>query len=459
MSEHARLQHTMSFKKLVADCDVELQWLLAIDPSKPANPYDQIQTIKDHVLPLVDYAVRLSKTESPVLPDDVNALTLPRGSALTTAIEFVKKLKAWATKEANATTIPSCPNCGSAPAASDLDDVCPKCGAYKFRCGIAVHHPLGDAPPIRQQIHKPRWDRIPPSKVRKPTPVAPTIPPEHSDPSQCPGCKAPVPVEYGTLSRFFCPACGLWEMQTGLMVLPATGPASPSPIRIHAPLWRPVPPPRPGQIDQAANKPIVVPATAAPLRFDPRGKIELLTQEKLTALQDGDPHDTEVVRLAAECWKNCPSMRSSELVEDIRMTARNILYEFCRRNKLDGEYLDHRGRPIDAFKSWQADMHCGSFRRNEFAQRILLALGKPPTVTKDSGQKDKGDRPSNDESQSRKKQRWCYEQYMDHTRKLSRIVQAGKKVFGRKAPKSEAEIYIYARRWAEYKNLPFSKRI
>ena len=58
--------------------------------------------------------------------------------------------------------------CGSPPAVLDLDDICPKCGEYNFLCGIATHVPLGDFPLIHQQVHKPRWERIPPSQVKPP---------------------------------------------------------------------------------------------------------------------------------------------------------------------------------------------------------------------------------------------------------------------------------------------------
>jgi hypothetical protein len=102
MSEHARLQRKESLTKLADDCEAELQWLLNIDPSEPANPHHQIATIRAHVLPLVDRAVRLAETEPPVLPNDVHSLSMPRDSALTTAIALVKRSKAWATNEANA---------------------------------------------------------------------------------------------------------------------------------------------------------------------------------------------------------------------------------------------------------------------------------------------------------------------------------------------------------------------
>jgi hypothetical protein len=70
------------------------------------------------------------------------------------------------------------------------------------------------------------------------------IPPEHGDPSRCPGCKAAVPDEYATLPKVVCSECGRWELQTGLVVVPAAGPQGtpPSIARLHAPLWRPVPP-------------------------------------------------------------------------------------------------------------------------------------------------------------------------------------------------------------------------
>ena len=70
-----------------------------------------------------------------------------------------------------------------------------------------------------------------------------------------------------------------------------------------------------------------------------------------------------------------------------------------------------------------------------------------------------GSRPSNDESPSRKKQRWCYDEYMhEPVKKLSRILEAAKKEFGKKAPKTEGEIIIYAQRWAAHKNLPIPRR-
>lgn len=69
-------------------------------------------------------------------------------------------------------SLPSCPGCGSPPAATDVDDICPSCGAYTFLCGIIEHVPLGDAPVIKQQVTKPRWKRIPPSQVRTKQPIS-----------------------------------------------------------------------------------------------------------------------------------------------------------------------------------------------------------------------------------------------------------------------------------------------
>lgn len=72
-------------------------------------------------------------------------------------------------------TVPPCPSCGSPPAADDVDDECPRCGAYFFHSGIAVHHSLPQGPdapqtpdPV-QQMAKPCWERLPPSQVRSKT--------------------------------------------------------------------------------------------------------------------------------------------------------------------------------------------------------------------------------------------------------------------------------------------------
>lgn len=68
------------------------------------------------------------------------------------------------------TGVDPCPGCGSQPAALDVDDVCPSCGAYRFRCGQITHRPLAtDATPTVQQVSKPHWVRIPPSEVKRPT--------------------------------------------------------------------------------------------------------------------------------------------------------------------------------------------------------------------------------------------------------------------------------------------------
>jgi hypothetical protein len=63
-------------------------------------------------------------------------------------------------------SIPPCPGCGSPPAATDVDDVCPRCGAFLYRCEIVKHVSLVDGTVFTQQVTKPRWTRIPPSQVR-----------------------------------------------------------------------------------------------------------------------------------------------------------------------------------------------------------------------------------------------------------------------------------------------------
>src|SRR5205823_4740190 len=99
--------------------------------------------------------------------------------------------------------------------------------------------------------------------------------------------------------------------------------------------------------------------------------------------------------------------------------------------------------------------HPGALESFRAKQKRRKQRRKPvvPKVTPN-----KGGRPSNDDSPSKQKQKWCYEQYMNHRKKLSQIVVAAQQVFGALAPKSEAEIIIYAQRWADYKSLPFSKR-
>src|SRR5262249_44631723 len=53
-----------------------------------------------------------------------------------------------------------------------VDDVCPGCGAYRFRCGVIPHErlPTADAPGrVKwQQVRTPRWERIPPSQIVRP---------------------------------------------------------------------------------------------------------------------------------------------------------------------------------------------------------------------------------------------------------------------------------------------------
>ena len=61
--------------------------------------------------------------------------------------------------------LPPCPGCGSPPAATEVDDVCPKCGAYMFHCRLFRHVPLGNSPPFYSRVGRPFWERIPPSQV------------------------------------------------------------------------------------------------------------------------------------------------------------------------------------------------------------------------------------------------------------------------------------------------------
>ena len=65
--------------------------------------------------------------------------------------------------------IPGCPGCSSQPAAIDVDDVCPTCGEYFFRCGqviVPIMAEQGEPEVVR--LHAPAWERLPPSKVKKP---------------------------------------------------------------------------------------------------------------------------------------------------------------------------------------------------------------------------------------------------------------------------------------------------
>jgi hypothetical protein len=69
---------------------------------------------------------------------------------------------------------PPCPGCGSPPAANgNLDDVCPRCGAYMFYCGIVELRPLAKKDnsfpaPVYQRRTGPFWQQLPPSQVRTP---------------------------------------------------------------------------------------------------------------------------------------------------------------------------------------------------------------------------------------------------------------------------------------------------
>jgi hypothetical protein len=86
--------------------------------------------------------------------------------------------------------LPLCPVCGSPPAAHDVDDVCPNCGAFHFRCGIATHVPLSMGPSesqvIHQQVRPPHWERIPPSQVvpRRPASTQCASPSNNPEPSE-----------------------------------------------------------------------------------------------------------------------------------------------------------------------------------------------------------------------------------------------------------------------------------
>jgi hypothetical protein len=76
-----------------------------------------------------------------------------------------------------------------------------------------------------------------------PAPVARAAP-ENLDPSRCPGCKTPIPEEYKTLPRVPCLNCRLWELHTGLLVMPVAGPEGTPPkvVRHSAPFWQSTPP-------------------------------------------------------------------------------------------------------------------------------------------------------------------------------------------------------------------------
>jgi len=80
--------------------------------------------------------------------------------------------------------IPLCPRCQSPPAAEDVDDVCPGCGAYRFHCG-RMTGPVAAAPgeprpPEIVRVHSPYWERIPPSQVVPPSTWLATGPTERT---------------------------------------------------------------------------------------------------------------------------------------------------------------------------------------------------------------------------------------------------------------------------------------
>ena len=66
------------------------------------------------------------------------------------------------------------------------------------------------------------------------------FPPERTDPTQCPGCKTPIPEEDRVDAKVICPACGQWELETGLLILPIAGEPGTPPevVRWSAPLWK-----------------------------------------------------------------------------------------------------------------------------------------------------------------------------------------------------------------------------
>jgi hypothetical protein len=75
--------------------------------------------------------------------------------------------------DANApSAAPHCPGCGSPPAALDVNDICPNCGAYHFDCGTTKLPVSGPGNAVTVQLHSPLWHRIPPSLVRKPGMIA-----------------------------------------------------------------------------------------------------------------------------------------------------------------------------------------------------------------------------------------------------------------------------------------------
>jgi hypothetical protein len=57
---------------------------------------------------------------------------------------------------------------------------------------------------------------------------------------------------------------------------------------------------------------------------------------------------------------------------------------------------------------------------------------------------------------SKQKMKFCYDQYLDFTKKLDTVVKEAKALFGDKAPKSRADVVTYASRWAKLigKELP-----
>ena len=123
---------------------------------------------------------------------------------------------------------------------------------------------------------------------------------------------------------------------------------------------------------------------------------DVFSQANLDKLKKGTAHDSAIVRLALECWQECPRTGAG-LVEEIRNTTRAILFVYCRITpgtaSLD-HYEERRSRltrepkpgdsPRDltewhsvsrhAFESYDADVCCSPHKRHEIARRILAQL-------------------------------------------------------------------------------------
>lgn len=132
------------------------------------------------------------------------------------------------------------------------------------------------------------------------------------------------------------------------------------------------------------------------------GKVATLTKNELDALRAAPADAVEVIRLAAECWRDCPWSRSTDLVEDIRDEARRILFVYrsktpgmaaigkftsTERNEKRTEAAatienwtkgklftcEKYQKQRDALAIWGDDLRSGP-RRLEWAALILMAL-------------------------------------------------------------------------------------